>query len=164
MQPRLDKNNCVKKKKVRLLLFLYFLPNLIDGLITDLTISSGTYSFYKYNSSGNKVYTSGVVDSGIYLHHIRIEKTNAGYISTTIINRSSDQLIAIETLASYLRNGATIMCSGYMIPAGTLNVYTVSGLKYAGVSSIYAICFYSGASRNLVIDRSYTIYDTVKSL
>lgn len=30
MQPQLDKNNCIKKKKSNLLLFLYFLPNLID--------------------------------------------------------------------------------------------------------------------------------------
>ena len=30
MQPQLDKNNCIKKKKSSLLLFLYFLPNLID--------------------------------------------------------------------------------------------------------------------------------------
>ena len=32
MQPQLDKNNCIKKKKVRLLLFLLFLPNLIDPI------------------------------------------------------------------------------------------------------------------------------------
>ena len=48
MQLRLDKNNCIKKKKSNLLLFLYFLPNLIDLKIHNLT-------FYGYSYANKQV-------------------------------------------------------------------------------------------------------------
>ena len=128
-----------------------------DGLITDLIISNGTYSFYKYNSSGNKEFTAGVVDKTIYMHFIQIYKSGSTRIFLMLISRSSST-ISLQQLASYTSSGARIMCSGYVGSS------RVSGIKYAGANSVYAIEGYNGNETTHIIDSSCTITDTTKSI
>lgn len=128
-----------------------------DGLITDLSISNGTYSFYHYNSAGEKEYTGGLVDRGIYVHHLKISKSGNGRVFVTIINRSSSH-ISLQQLASYTSNGSRIMCSGYM------GQKVVSAIRYAGMNSVYAIEAWAGKQDTYIIDSSYTISDTTRSI
>lgn len=128
-----------------------------DGLITDLSIGSGVYSFYKYNSNGDKVYTSGIVDSATYIHSVEIYKKDSTRVFLTIVNKSSTQ-ISLAQLAKYTSTGARIMCSGYV------GDKVVSAIKYAGQNSVYAIEGWKGKQDTYIIDNSCTISDTVRSI
>lgn len=84
MQPQLDKNNCIKKKKSNLLLFLYFLPNLTDGLITSISISD--FYLVSDKTSGSRSYTELPITAdgnmGVRYYYLQIQgsKTiNVGY-------------------------------------------------------------------------------------
>ena len=129
----------------------------LDGLVTDLRISNGSYSFYKYNSSGNKEYTNGVVDSATYVHYLEIYKIDSTRLYLTIVNKSSSR-ISLQQLAGYTSSGARIMCTGYV------DTHAITGIKYAGVNSVYAIATYKDKEFTYIIDSSYTIGDVVRSI
>ena len=129
----------------------------LDGLITDLSIGNGVYSFYKYDSSGNKVYTHGVLDDATYVHYLEIYKFESTRLYLTIVNKSSSR-ISLQQLASYTSSGARIMCTGYV------DTHAITGIKYAGMNSVYAIATYKDKEFTYIIDSSYTIGDVVKSI
>lgn len=91
------------------------------------------------------------------MHNVHIYKSGSARLFLTIINKSSSH-ISLQQLAQYTSSGARIMCSGYV------GSDAVTGIKYAGANSVYAIEGYNGNEFTNIIDSSYTINDVVKSI
>lgn len=89
MQPQLDKNNCIKKKKSNLLLFLYFLPNLTDLFYTSIRHLNNNNSFNL--SYGQKCFIIPLNTISVTLSYTGGSAKTTGF--QIITNNSTEQYV-----------------------------------------------------------------------